>query len=178
MIRHRRPISHPFPNEYSHPLPKFSYDSKSGEIRVHFSCDPTYPPSGSPPSNVWRLKTYLLTAVPQRRPRTIIDDASDFFASNFLGPISYLAGGPPINAARPDQVFGGEIDLHEEEVVEEERGEEGEVDDAPEPSRKVRLVAVPTGDKDMLDGLLSEKPRQRRRWIIISLRKTTARTPS
>jgi len=178
VIRHRRPISHPFPNEYAHPLPKFSYDSQAGEIRVQFGCDPTYPPQGAPPSNVWRLRTYLLTAIPKRKPRTIIDNASEFIATNIFGPISYLTGGPPLNPALPDQVFNGEIDLNEDEVVEEERGEEAQADDAPDPARNVRVITVPTVDKDMLDGLMSEQARQRRRWIVTPLRSTSARTAS
>jgi hypothetical protein len=107
-----------------------------------------------------------------------MDDASEFIASNIIGPISYLTGGPPLSPARPDQVFGGEIDLNEDEVVEEERGEEAEVDDAPELTRKVRVVAVATADKDMLDGLLSEAARKRRRWIVTPLRRMAAKTAS
>jgi hypothetical protein len=75
-------------------------------------------------------------------------------------------------------VFGGEIDLNEDEVVEEEKGEEAEVDDAPDLTRKVRVVAKPTADKDMLDGLLSEAARQRRRWVVTPLRRMAARTAS
>ena len=149
-----------------------------GEITVQFSCDPTYPPPGTPASNVWRQKSYLLTALPQRRPRTIIDDASDFIASNIIGPITFLTGGPALSPARPDQVFGGEIDLNEDEVVEEERGEEAEVDDAADLTRKVRVVAMPTADKDMLDGMLSEAARQRRKWIVTPLRRMAAKTAS
>ena len=149
-----------------------------GEITVQFSCDPTYPPTGTPTSNVWRQKSYLLTALPQRRPRTIIDDASDFIASNIIGPITFLTGGPPLSPARPDQVFGGEIDLNEDEVVEEERGEEAEVDDAADLTRKVRVVAMPTADKDRLDKMLSEAARQRRKWIVTPLRRMTAKTAS
>lgn len=178
MIRHRRPFSHPFPNEYAHPLPKFSYNSNTGEISVQFCCDPTYPPEGAPPSNIWQFKTYLITAIPKRKPRTIIDDASEFITTNILGPISSLAGGPPLSPALPDQVFNGEIDLNEDEVVEEERGEEAQVDNSPDPARNVRVVTVPTADKDMLDGLLSEQAKQRRRWIVIPLRRVTARTAS
>jgi len=75
-------------------------------------------------------------------------------------------------------VFGGEIDLNEDEVVEEERGEEAEVDDAPDLTRKVRVVGIPTADKDMLDGLLSGVARERRKWIVTPLRRTAAKTAS
>ncbi|KAF9532086.1 hypothetical protein CPB83DRAFT_848316 [Crepidotus variabilis] len=176
VLRHRRPISQPFPNSYAHPLPKFSYRQKTGEITVHFGYDPTYPPPTASPSANWTTRTYLLTAVPQRRPRTMLDNASEFFASNFLTPISLFAGGPPASPARPDHVFDGEIDLRDDDIVEEERGEEGEVDDDPSPCRELRIVTASTSEKEMMDLLLSERARQRRRWVILPLRVSTARS--
>lgn len=169
-------MSTPYPNSYSHPLPIFSYKPKSGEISVQFSCDPTYPRPNSSPSNSWKSKTYLLSSVPQRRPRTIIENASEFFASNILTPISLLTGGPPASPPRPDRVFDGEIDLRDDEVVEEERGEEGEVDNSPNPVREVRMVASPAAEKDMMDLLLSEQARQRRKWVILPLRVSNAKS--
>lgn len=176
VLRHRRPVSLPFPNAYAHPLPRFSYNQKSGEITVAFSCDPSYPPPGTPPSNSWKGKTYLLTAIPMRKPRTILDNASEFIASSILTPISFLTGTPAPPPARPDEVFNGDIDLNEDEVLEEEKGEEAEVDNSPEQGRKVRVIAVPTDEKDMLDLLLTEKARNRRRWVVTPLRTTYART--
>ena len=83
-----------------------------------------------------------------------------------------------MSPARPDEVFGGEIDLNEDEVVEEEKGEEAEVDDAGDLTRKVRVVGIPTADKDTLDALLSQTARQRRRWIVTPLRRAAAKTAS
>jgi hypothetical protein len=181
VLRHRRPVSHPFPNAYAHPLPKFSYDSTTGEISVLFTCDSAYPPppaEGTAPSTAWKGKTHLLTSVPLRKPRTILDNASEFITSSILTPISFLTGGSSSPPARPDEVFNGHIDLNEDELVEEERGEEAEVDDSPESGRKVRIVAVPTAEKNMMDLLLSEKARSRRRWVVTPLRVTNAKTAS
>lgn len=66
------------------------------------------------------------------------------------------------------------VDLGEDEVVEEERGEEGEVDDSPEPSRKVRMLSVVNAT--MEDESLVEKARNRRRWQIEPLRIANKRT--
>jgi len=181
VLRHRRPVSKPFPNVYAHPLPKFSYNSTTGEISVLFTCDPSYPPpppTGTSPSNAWQGKTYLLTSIPLRKPRTILDNASEFITSNIFTPISYLTGASAPPPARPDEVFNGHIDLNEDELVEEERGEEAEVDDSLEPGRKVRIVAVHTAEKSMMDLLLSEKARSRRKWVITPLRVTNAKTSS
>ena len=43
VLRHRRPITHPYPNRYSHELPRFSYDPVSGNISIAFTSDPSYP---------------------------------------------------------------------------------------------------------------------------------------
>lgn len=169
VLRHRRPVSHPFPNAYAHPLPKFSYSQQTGEITVHFTCDPTYPPPDArAASNAWKSKTYLLTSIPMRRPRTLIDDASEFLASTILTPISWGRAAPQ---ATPEQVFNGDIDLNEDDVVEEERGEEGEVDDSPEAGRKVRVIGVVDRDR-----VLNEKARNRRRWVVTPLRTGNAKT--
>jgi len=175
ILRHRRPISQPFPNSYAHPLPKFSYNEITGEISVNFAYDPSYPPVEDKPSTAWQGRTYLLTSVPLRKPRTIIDNASEFIATSILTPISFLTGAAAPAPARPDEVFNADIDLNEDELVEEERGEEAEVDNSPEAGRKVRIVVVPTAEKSMLDLLLSEKTRNRRKWVVTPLRTTNAR---
>src|SRR5258706_13841457 len=43
VLRRRRPITHPYPNRYSHELPRFSYDPVSGNISIAFTSDPSYP---------------------------------------------------------------------------------------------------------------------------------------
>lgn len=136
-----------------------------------FSCDPSYPPPGSGlAAGAWQNKTYLLTAIPRRKPRTLIDDASEFITSSIMSPINFITGAHPAPQARPDEVFNGDIDLTEDEVLEEEKGSEAEVDDSPEPSRLARVVAVSSADKTMKDLLLSEAARSRRQWIISPLR--------
>jgi len=175
VLRHRRPVSQPFPNKYAHPLPRFTYSSDTGEITAQFACDPSFPCDAS--SQVWRSKTYLLTSIPKRKSRTILDDASDFFTSGFLSPISYFTGNSALpQQARPDEVFNGDIDLAEHEVLEEDKGEEAEVDNSPDLSRDVRIIAVSTAEKSMMDLLLSEKARRRRKWVVTPLRTFNAKT--
>jgi len=75
-------------------------------------------------------------------------------------------------------VFNGDIDLTEDEVLEEEKGEEAEVDDSPDLGRGVKIIAVPTAEKNMMDLLLSEKARKRRKWVVTPLRTGNAKTAS
>lgn len=145
---------------------------------MEFSSNPSYPAPGAPASSAWKEKMYLLTSIPLRKPKTIIENATDFISSNIFTPISLLTGSSAPPPARPDEVFNGDIDLTEDEVLEEERGEEAEVDDSPEPGRKVRIVEVAASDKKMSDLLLSEKTRSRRRWVVVPLRTKQAKTVS
>ncbi|KAG9222364.1 hypothetical protein CCMSSC00406_0002699 [Pleurotus cornucopiae] len=171
VLRHRRPVSLPFPNKYSHPLPRFFYDTKSGEITVQFEYDPTYPPTPQA-TGAWRNKTYVLASIPMRKPRTIIDDASEFLTSAVTAPLSLFGLASP--KPTPEEVYRSDIDIGEDEVVEEERGEEAEVDDSPEDIRKVRMLALL--DKETSDRTLGEKARNRRRWQVAPLRTVNART--
>ncbi|KAF8628219.1 hypothetical protein AX15_004007 [Amanita polypyramis BW_CC] len=188
VLRHRRPVSHPYPNFYSHPLPHFSYSQQTGEIIVTFECDPSFPSPTHQPSEAWRNKRYLLTSVPLRKPRSIIDDASEFISNAITSPLvglsNMLSGGAGHDTkerkdvgrqlpARPDEVFDGEIDLKETEIVEEERGEEGEVDDSPEMGRKVAVVGVPVGERE---NAVSRQTKARRTWAVQPLRRQTAKT--
>lgn len=75
------------------------------------------------------------------------------------------------SSATPDAVFGGEIDLKEDEVLETERGEELEVDSSPDLGRKLRMVEA-EGD----DGELSDQARLRRTWVVIPLRTSKSKT--
>ncbi|KAJ8508778.1 hypothetical protein ONZ45_g8988 [Pleurotus djamor] len=173
VLRHRRPVSLPFPNSYSHPLPRFFYDSNSGEINVQFDSDPTYPSNGVP-SEAWRKKTYLLTSIPIRRPRTIIDDASQFLTTAVTSPLALFGLGQ--QKATPEAVQHSDIDLGEEEVMEEERGEEAEADDSPEAVRRVRMLSL--AEPTLNDRSLVPAARNRRRWQVAPLRTTDARTGS
>ena len=75
-------------------------------------------------------------------------------------------------------MFNGDIDLTEDEVLEEDKGEEAEVDNSPDLGRKVRIVAVSTGEKSMMDLLLSDNAKKRRQWVVTPLRAANARTGS
>ena len=71
--------------------------------------------------------------------------------------------------ATPDAVFSsGYIDLREDEILESERSEEGEVDDSPEKLRDVRVVGL--SQTDMI--LLGDKAKARQQWVILPIRKS------
>jgi len=72
--------------------------------------------------------------------------------------------------ATPDDVFNsGDIDLKEDEILEQDRGEEGEVDDSPEALRLVNVLAIPKRHEDKVVG---QKASLRRQWEILPLRAT------
>ena len=115
----------------------------------------------------------------------MIDDASEFISTAIAAPLMELSnifsvGGTNTKGhvderlpTRPEEVFDGEIDLMENEVVEEERGEEGEVDDSPELGRKVVVVGIPA---DESEGRVSRLAKARRTWTVHPLRRLNART--
>lgn len=164
-------MSFPFPNTYAHPLPRFVYHPESGQISINFECDPSFPASSN---GAWKNKTHLLVSVPLRKPKTLIDNATQFLSSAIATPFSFLSGQSVAPQAAPEEVFNGEIDLGEDEVVEEERGEETEVDDSPELTRKVRMVAISNKEED--EKTLNIKAMNRRRWQVVPLRTTDKRT--
>lgn len=84
-----------------------------------------------------------------------------------------LSGKSPAQPT-PEEVYDSHIDLDEDEVLEEERGEEAEVDDSPELGRKVRMLSLVKKSADDLQ--LVEKAKNRRRWEILPLRLMNART--
>jgi len=172
VLRHRRPVSYPFPNPYSHPLPQFSYVSGTGQIVVTFASDPSHLPSRTSGSHTWRQKSYVLSSIPMRKPRTFVDDASEFLATGVSNAFSFLSGAAPQTSpkATPDEVFNGDIDLNEEEVLEQDRGEEGEVDDSPEAIRRLRVLGFTREDINAS----SQKARVRRQFEVIPLRKAIA----
>lgn len=171
VLRHRRPVSQPYPNAYSHPLPQFSYSQETREIAVSFSCDPAYPSPGSAASSAWRRRRYILSSVPMKRPKSFIDDASAFLSATVAAPFSLLAGSiSPQSKSTPEEVFGGNIDLAEDEMLEQDRGEEGEVDDSPEPHRNLRLLSIDPGSTPPE----RTNARKRRQWQVSALRKSVA----
>jgi len=172
VLRHRRPVSTPFPNAYSHPLPQFSYVAKTGEISVTFSSDPSYPSPRASLSHSWRQKSYVISSMPMRKPRTFVDDASEFLVTGVSSAFSFLSGAgvPTSPKATPDEVFNGDIDLSESEVLEQDRGEEGEVDDSVEAIRRMRMLSLTREDLNAS----GHKARARRQFVITPLRNAIA----
>lgn len=79
-----------------------------------------------------------------------------------------LLSGVGHNKATPDQVFDeGEIDLRDDEILDLDRGEEGEVDDSPDLLRVVRVVTVSPNDYDKT---VAPYKALRRRWELLPLR--------
>ena len=166
VLRHRRPLTQPYPNTYSHPLPRFRYDGGTGRLTVEFENDPEF--TGS---TAWRAKTFYLTALPRPRPRTLLDDASDVLTSAFRAPLS-LFGSPSMPAhdsiaAGTDETFN----LRQEEVEEQDRGEDAEADDDPARDRAVRVIGLTRQEHHDL----SDKAWARRQWEVLPLRSTVAR---
>lgn len=138
---------------------------------MSFSCDPTYPPPGSAASNAWRRSRYILSSVPMKRPKSFIDHASTFLSATVAAPFSLLAGSISTQPkSTPEEVFDGNIDLAEDEMLEQDRGEEGEVDDSPEPHRNLRLLSIGPGGAPP-EGT---NARKRRQWSVSALRRSTA----
>jgi WD repeat-containing protein 23 len=164
VLRHRRPLTQPYPNAYSHPLPRFRYDGHTGRLTVEFENDPEF--AGD---TAWRAKTFHLTALPRPRPRTLLDDATNVLASAIRAPLS-LFGNPAANdsiAAGTDDTFN----LRQEEVEEQDRGEDAEADDDPARDRAVRVIGLTR--QEHLE--LSDKAWARRQWEVLPLRTTAAR---
>lgn len=167
VVRRHRPMTFPFPNAYSHPWPRFTYDRTTGLIRIQYRCDPSYPSPSAYPSQAWKERDYILTSVPLRRPKSLLETTADFFAtatSKVHLPFNPFGG--PAAALTAAHVSTGEFDLREEEVMEEERGENEHDDDSPEKMRNVQVITLPIGwsekEKDT-------RAMERRRWQIVEV---------
>jgi hypothetical protein len=147
----------------------------------------------------WKQKTYILTSMPSRRPRTILDDTAEFFTSSaavIAAPFSQLSLSSltnPFGSSEPsdkdknaalkagpgdedatvfrervslEHVRSGEFDLRDDEVLENERGEENEVDDDPDEMRRVRVIGHGHAQERS-----NAKARERKRWEIVPIRK-------
>ncbi|KAI0094306.1 hypothetical protein BDY19DRAFT_880903 [Irpex rosettiformis] len=172
VLRHRRPITHPCPNAFSHPLPRFSYDPETQHINITFEVDPTYPNSGNRATAIgnWKDKGYFVTALPLRKSRTMMDNASEMFSNAITSPLSLFGSGGhsgPPKGARPNDIFEtGEFDLMENEILETDRSEEGEVDDSPERYRPVRMVGLTKED----ECIIGDKARKRAQWVVVPIK--------
>ncbi|KAL1951408.1 hypothetical protein VTO73DRAFT_557 [Trametes versicolor] len=171
VLRHRRPVSYPFPNVYSHTLPRFVYHPETKEITVVFASDPSFSASRRDSSSgAWKEKTYYLTSVPVRQPPTIIDNASALLNSAYTTSLSLF--GKAGSKATPDQVFDGEIDLTENDLAEQDRNEAEEIDDSLEPLRPVKVIALTAEEA----ANASEQAKARRQWEFLPLRISKHRT--
>jgi len=85
-----------------------------------------------------------------------------------------LAGvGHKTAAVTPDDVFGtGDIDLKEDEIMDEDRGEENEIDDSAEALRLANIICIPKAQEGKP---VNERANLRRQWEILPLRATRAR---
>src|ERR1700744_3239425 len=117
-------MTHPFPNAYSHPLPRFQYYPSTGYISVLFSADPNALMSRgtdqlesrmNSQSVDWRAKRYVLTCIPKRAPRTLVDDETEFInatATKIASPITrFFSPIGPRSTITADEVAQGQIDL-------------------------------------------------------------------
>jgi hypothetical protein len=168
----------PFPNRLSHPFPQFNYSPTTGQISVTFAYDPAYPGPNRASTASWRNRTYLLTSVPARKPRGLLDDASDFLqgaASAISSPFAMALGmrsPDPSASASAAEVQRGEFDLREDELSEIDRAEEDGIDDSPDPLRRVMVISLASG----VSQDIGPRTRDRRRWEVIPLLKAKAMT--
>jgi len=165
VIRHHRPITHPFPNEFSHPLPRFSYDKETGFIRVAYASDPCFPAHNAPPSQLWKERDYLLTSVPLRRPKSVLETTTELFSST-LSHLTLNPFGGPAAVSSAAHVGQGEFDLREDEVLEEERLPDEEEDDSPSRQRDVHVLDLPLG---WMEEERNARAVERRRWEVVPL---------
>lgn len=107
-----------------------------------------------------------------QKPRSLVDNASALLSSAVAAPFSFFSTSrPPAGPkATPEDVFSGNIDLAGDDVLEQDRGEEGEVDDSLALIRKLRVLAIVPGDSQP-EGI---NARKRRQWEILTLRTTAA----
>jgi len=103
-----------------------------------------------------------------------MDDASDFLqgaAAAISTPFASVLGmsGTPAPQTTVDDT--GDIDLREDELSEVDRGEE-ELDDHPDPIRRVRVISLPYGAPQNV----GPNTKARRQWEVIPLLKSKAMT--
>lgn len=116
---------------------------------------------------------YLLVSTPRPRPASVIDNASKFFSSAVSSSMTLFSGASTRTEVTPDAVFAhGDIDLKEDEIMDEDRGEENEVDDSAEPLRLAHVISIPKPQENAPTG---PQAAVRRQWEILPMRATRAR---
>lgn len=102
-----------------------------------------------------------------------MDDAAEAFTSFTANPLSPLSAmfSLPASKSQADEVSNSNIDLREDELMEEDRGENEEADDSQEPLRRIRLVTL---DNSQEQEEITEATKLRRSFEVIPLRRSRA----
>ncbi|KAG7099729.1 hypothetical protein E1B28_001546 [Marasmius oreades] len=173
VLRRRRPLTRPYPNRLSHPLPNFFYSPETKEITVAFLCDPRFHASSACRGGSNQI--HLLTSKPKRRDPNLFDTASNFLNDTLTASVS-LFGGQAKISAEPGALAAIGAELSEDEILPEDQGEEAEVDDSPDPMREICMISIKKRTED--DQGLVAKARTRRKWLVEAISATDARTGS
>ncbi|KIM78107.1 hypothetical protein PILCRDRAFT_824825 [Piloderma croceum F 1598] len=60
VVRHRHPVTEPWPNPWSHPLPIFTYSKSTKRITITFACDPALTHNWPRPDHEWKGREYVI----------------------------------------------------------------------------------------------------------------------
>lgn len=169
VLRHRRPVTLPFPNTYSHPLPIFEYKSSDGSIAVRF------PVASSAPGG----EEFQLAALPSSKPRTLMDNVADTLTSAastvFFAPLSLTGltspGPSQTSHATVDEIEGADFSLREHELADEDIVNDESTDDNPEKLRRIRVLRRQRT-------ILNPHAQERQQWEIISILREKVSTGS
>ena len=105
-----------------------------------------------------------------RKPRSLLDDASEILSLAIQSPFSLFTGKAAPTAAEVKENF----DLREDELLEQDREDDAEVDDSPDFKRYVHVIGTTNEEARSL----GDKARNRRQWIVLPLRRTAAKWSS
>ncbi|KAF8683210.1 hypothetical protein RHS04_01802 [Rhizoctonia solani] len=177
VLRHRKPFILPFPNSESHPLPRITYVPSSKLIRATFACDPNYPPPDArDPTNAWRSRDYILSAIPLRKPPSFLENTMAMMSTigaSLSKPQALISGpsvAPIATAFGHDDTSASDFALRDDEVMEEERvGGEDDTDDSTELGRPVRVLEVPIGWFEKGASKLTLAALRRRQWEVLPI---------
>ncbi|KAF5312789.1 hypothetical protein D9619_002811 [Psilocybe cf. subviscida] len=172
VLRHRRPISFPFPNEHAHPLPRFIYSTETGEISLQFAQDPSYPSPEDNSSTHWEEKTYILTCGGYRRK-----------LGGSSAPKRRSLFGKLVKSVKPSRQSAA-LSTHSTQRTMQEIDVNETTKDATKPqpelevwvevpgsyTSEIRVVTVDTADTAAERSKLSEDAKMRRQWLVIPLK--------
>ena len=136
VLRHRRPISFPFPNTYSHPLPIFEVSLFDRRILIRF---PGRGPADAAP--------FMLAAVPLRKPRSMLDSVGQTLSTAattvFFAPLTLTGLASPSKPTSPasvDDIAGADFTLRDHELDAQDVVGDEDADDSFERWRQMRVV--------------------------------------